>query len=76
MINRKIIRKFKQLITTEKIKYQKIKCSYALIVMHITISLMNTLSIPLNTGLTKKYNLTTLGGWEKEKCMRECRNVT
>lgn len=68
VIDRKIIRKSKQLITIEKLKCSK-KCSYALIVMHITILFKNSISVPLNTGLTKNYDITTMGGWEKQKRM-------
>lgn len=75
VINRKIIRKLKQLITIGKIKCSKTKCSYTLTVMHITILFMNNISIPLNTGFTKTYDITTQGGWEKEKCICECRAV-
>lgn len=59
VINRSIIRKLKQLITLEKFKScskNKIQSWYT------TIMFMNGISIPLNTDLTKKYDITTLGG--------------
>lgn len=66
MIKRKISRKLKQLITTEKIKScskNKIQSWYP------TVLFMDSIFIPLNIDLTKKYDMTTLGEWGKEKCV-------